>query len=90
MKEEVTNEMVHLAEGFFLQERDDGTFALLEDNEVVAEGETVLEALEALEVSLELRMVQATMSWLQSSYSLDFVILLFLSITLKQTELLLR
>tara|TARA_R100001443_G_scaffold114092_2_gene129582 strand:- start:1039 stop:1266 length:228 start_codon:yes stop_codon:yes gene_type:complete len=67
MKEEVTNEMVHLAEGFFLQERDDGTFALLEDNEVVAEGETVLEALEALEVSLELRMVQATMSWLQAS-----------------------
>ena len=67
MKEQVTNEMVHLAEGFFLQERDDGTFALLEDNEVVAEGETVLEALEALEVSLELRMVQATMSWLQAS-----------------------
>tara|TARA_R100000030_G_scaffold40405_1_gene30403 strand:+ start:383 stop:610 length:228 start_codon:yes stop_codon:yes gene_type:complete len=71
MKEEVTNEMVHLAEGFFLQERDDGTFALLEDNEVVAEGETVLEALEALEVSLELRMVQATMSWLQASVPED-------------------
>ena len=63
--------MVHLAEGFFLQERDDGTFALLEDNEVVAEGETVLEALEALEVSLELRMVQATMSWLQASVPED-------------------
>ena len=71
MKEQVTNEMVHLAEGFFLQERDDGTFALLEDNEVVAEGETVLEALEALEVSLELRMVQATMSWLQASVPED-------------------
>lgn len=71
MKEEVTAEMVHLAEGFFLQERDDGTFALLEDNEVVAEGETVLEALEALEVSLELRMVQATMSWLQASVPED-------------------
>ena len=66
MKEEVTAEMVHLAEGFFLQEREDGTFALVEDVKVVAEGETVTAALEALEVSLELRLVNATMAYLQA------------------------
>jgi hypothetical protein len=66
MKEEVTAEMVHLAEGFFLQEREDGTFALVEDDKVVAEGKTVAAALEALEVSLELRLVSATMAYLQA------------------------
>ena len=66
MKEEVTAEMVHLAEGFFLQEREDGTFALVEDDKVVAEGETVTAALEALEVSLEIRLVNATMAYLQA------------------------
>ena len=55
---------VHLAEGFFLQEREDGTFALIEDDEVVAEGNSVDEALDALQVSLELRLVGATIAWL--------------------------
>ena len=64
MTEEI-NEMVHLAEGFFLEERKDGTFALIEDDEVVAEGNSVVEALEALQVSLELRLVGATMAWLE-------------------------
>ena len=45
--------IVHLAEGFFLQEREDGTFALIEDDEVVAEGDSFDEALEALQVSLD-------------------------------------
>jgi hypothetical protein len=58
--------IVHLAEGFFLQEREDGTFALIEDDEVVAEGDSFDEALEALQVSLELRLVRATMAWLDS------------------------
>ena len=58
--------IVHLAEGFFLQEREDGTFALIEDDEVVAEGDSFIEALEALRVSLELRLVGATMAWLDS------------------------
>ena len=66
MTEEI-NEMVHLAEGFFLEERKDGTFALIEDDEVVAEGNSVVEALEALQVSLELRLVSATMAWLDAS-----------------------
>ena len=64
MTEEI-NEMVHLAEGFFLEERKDGTFALIEDDEVVAEGNSVVEAREALQVSLELRLVGATMAWLE-------------------------
>ena len=56
--------MVHLAESFFLEEREDGTFALIEDDEVIAEGNSVDEALDALQVSLELRLVSATMAWL--------------------------
>ena len=64
MNEEI-NEMVHLAEGFFLQQREDGTFALLEEDEVIAEGNSVDEALDALQVSLELRLVGATMAWLE-------------------------
>ena len=64
MNEEI-NEMVHLAEGFFLQQREDGTFALLEEDEVIAEGNSVDEALDALQVSLELRLVSATMAWLE-------------------------
>tara|TARA_R100000329_G_C7562805_1_gene199097 strand:- start:161 stop:391 length:231 start_codon:yes stop_codon:yes gene_type:complete len=63
--QEDTN-IVHLAEGFFLQEREDGTFALLEEDEVVAEGNSVDEALDALQVSLELRLVSATMAWLDA------------------------
>ena len=66
MNEEI-NEMVHLAEGFFLQQREDGTFALLEEDEVIAEGNSVDEALDALQVSLELRLVSATMAWLDAS-----------------------
>ena len=66
MNEEI-NEMVHLAEGFFLQQREDGTFALLEEDEVIAEGNSIDEALDALQVSLELRLVSATMAWLDAS-----------------------
>ena len=66
MNEEI-NEMVHLAEGFFLQQREDGTFALLEEDEVIAEGNSVDEALDALQVSLELRLVSGTMAWLYAS-----------------------
>tara|TARA_R110000824_G_scaffold298855_1_gene486989 strand:+ start:738 stop:965 length:228 start_codon:yes stop_codon:yes gene_type:complete len=66
MSEAQQSEMVHLAEGFFLKEREDGTYALLEDDQVVAEGGSVLEALEALEVSLELRLVSATMAYLDA------------------------
>ena len=65
MNEEI-NEMVHLAEGFFLQQREDGTFALLEEDEVIAEGNSVDEALDALQVSLELRLVSAPMAWLDA------------------------
>ena len=59
--------MVHLAEGFFLQQREDGTFALLEVDEVLAEGNSVDEALDALQLSLELPLVSATMAWLDAS-----------------------
>ena len=62
--QEDTN-IVHLAEGFFLQQREDGTFALLEEDEVIAEGNSVDEALDALQVSLELPLVGATMARLE-------------------------
>tara|TARA_R110002020_G_scaffold42879_1_gene125119 strand:+ start:1605 stop:1817 length:213 start_codon:yes stop_codon:yes gene_type:complete len=60
------NTTQEIAEGFFLEEREDGTFAFIEDDEVVAEGESVHEALEALEVNLELRLVRATMAYLDA------------------------
>lgn len=61
-------EEIFAAEGFSLQEREDGTFAFFdEENELVALGKSVLEALQALEVSLELRLCNATCAWLDSS-----------------------
>jgi len=60
------NTTQEIAEGFFLEEREDGTFAFIEDDEVVAEGENVYEALEALELSLELRLVNSMVAYLDA------------------------
>ena len=61
------NTTQEIAEGFFLEEREDGTFAFIEDDEVVAEGESVYEALEALELSLELRLVNSMVAYLDAA-----------------------
>lgn len=56
------------SEGFFLQEREDGTFAFFdEEHELVALGESAEEAFEALEVNLELRLRNATWAFLEAA-----------------------
>jgi len=60
-------EKVPLIAGFSVQERNDGTIALFDENDVlVAQGRTPAEAFEALEISLELRLVHSTMAFLEA------------------------
>ena len=57
---------VHLGSSFFLKEREDGTFVLLDEEDVVCEGENIEDTLEAFHMMLELKLCYATMAWMQA------------------------
>jgi len=60
------DDTVHVGSGFFLKERDDGSFVLLDEGDVVCEGDSIEDALETFHTMLELRLCYATMAWMQS------------------------
>lgn len=58
-------EKVLLIAGFSVQERNDGTIALFDENDVlVAQGNTPEEVFKAFETNLELRLIYSTMAFL--------------------------
>ena len=60
------DDTVHLGSSFFPKEREDGTFVLLDEGDVVCEGENIEETLEAFHMMLELKLCYATMAWMKS------------------------